>query len=450
MQGLMIGVSGIRGIVGKNLTPELVTKYACAFGSFLGPSLVGLSRDTRPSGKMFRHAAIAGLCATGCTVLDMGVAATPTCSVAVVELGLKGAIQISGSHNPPEWNAIKLFRADGIDLNDAEALAVREIFDEGGFNLVPNESLGVVEQCPDPHRLHIARVLNCVDVDAVRRRRPKVVLDACNGAGAVSGPRLLEALGCEVVTLGAEPTGQFHRLPEPIPENLGALCQKVAEVGADVGFAQDADADRMAIADEQGRLLGEEYSLAMVTRFVLSRRLGPVVTNYSTTRAVEDIAVQAGCPLYRTKVGEVNVAERMKAEQAVIGGEGNGGIIDPRVCWIRDSLIGMALVLEYMASSGKRVSELAADLPRYEIVKTKMECPRDRIPDIFHQVSLRYPDTKQDQTDGLRVDWPRQWVHVRPSGTEPVVRVIAEAPEAADAQRLCDEVGAIVRECACA
>ncbi len=423
----MIGVSGVRGVIGRSLTPELVTRFSMAFGTYMRGGTVVVGRDTRMSGAMVKHSVFAGLMASGCTIIDVGVATTPSCSLSIVELKADGGIVISGSHNPAEWNALKFFKKTGICLNEAEAAELLDIYYQGNFRGVAHDKLKAERIDPSAGERHLRRVLGVTDAEVVRRRRPRVVLDSCNGAGSLITQHLLEALGCEVVTIHCNPGEPFPHNPEPIFVNLGDLCRKVVEVKADVGFAQDADADRVAIVDETGRFIGEEYSLALATAAVLPKRRGKVVANLSTSRMAEDVAKRYGCEIVRTKVGEVNVAERMMAVGAVIGGEGNGGVIDPRVHYGRDSLSGIALVLQYLAESGRRLSELVADIPAYHMKKTKIECSRDVALELVRRATKEFPSERVNTEDGLRIDWPDAWVHVRASATEPAMRIIAEA-----------------------
>ena len=440
MDRLMVGVSGLRGIVGRALTPEIVTRWAMAFGTYVDGGRVVVARDTRPSGEMIKHAVLAGLMSQGCTVIDCDVCPTPACSLSVRDLEADGGMMISGSHNPAEWNALKFLRGDGIDLNEAQGAALRQIHDGGRFRSVPWHLLRAVEEDPGAADRHVSRILAKVNVEAIRARRPKVVLDACNGAGAVATPALLQRLGCQVVAINAEPTGEFVRDPEPVAENLEILCQAVREHRADVGFAQDADADRLALVDEGGRFLGEELSLALVARHLLARTPGVVVINISSSRMVDDVAQRFQSRVVRTKVGEVNVAEAIVEHGAVVGGEGNGGIIYPPVAPIRDSLSGLALILEYMAESGRPISELGADLNRYVIRKTRLACSAEEAGQVLDRAQEVYAAESLNLLDGVRIDWPDRWVQVRPSGTEPVIRIIAEARTAEEADRLCQEM----------
>jgi len=427
MDSLMIGVSGVRGVIGSSLTPELVTRFSMAFGTYMKGGSVVVGRDTRTSGAMVKHSVFAGLMASGCTIIDVGVATTPSCSLSIVELGADGGIVISGSHNPAEWNALKFFKRTGICLNESEASEFLDIYYQGNFRGVAHDKLKPERIDTEAGERHLQRVLAVTDGESIRKTRPRVVLDSCNGAGSLITPRLLTELGCDVVKIHCKPGEPFPHNPEPIFIHLGDLCREVVTVKADVGFAQDADADRMAIVDENGQFIGEEYSLALATAAVLPKRPGKVVANLSTSRMSEDIARRLDCRFVRTKVGEVHVAERMMAEKAVIGGEGNGGVIDPRIHYGRDSLSGMALVLQHMAETGKGMSELVAGIPRYHMKKTKIECTRDVALELVHRTSREYAGENVNTEDGVRIDWEDSWVHVRPSATEPAVRIIAEA-----------------------
>jgi phosphomannomutase len=308
------------------------------------------------------------------------------------------------------------------------------------------------ETVADSLTRHADLVLATVDVERIRRRRFKVLLDSNHGAGSLLGKRLIDELGCELTLLGGEPDGQFSHLPEPTAENLSGVLSRVTAVGADVGFCQDPDADRLALIDQRGRYLGEEYTLAICVDHLLRsppgettrNTPGPVVTNCSTSRMTEDLAAKYHSPFFRSAVGEANVVEMMQKRAAVLGGEGNGGVIDPRVGYVRDSFVGMALVLDAMAARGLPVSDLADELPRYEIVKTKLQLPAEKVPAALAGLARHFSDAKSDQLDGLRLDWPGKWLLVRASNTEPIVRAFAEAPTAAEAQRLCDEAAAVM------
>ncbi len=450
MDSLMIGVSGIRGIVGRSLTPELLVRFALAFGTYLDGGSVVIGRDTRTSGDMIKHSVLAGLLSAGCSIVDIHICPTPTVSVMVTELGADGGVVITGSHNPVEWNALKFMGSDGVCLSEDKGQALLDIYYEGGFTAVDWSGLKEVNENDAAFDVHIDRVLANIDVDLVRSKRFKVALDSCNGAGSVITPMFLEKLGCEVTRVHCTPNGLFPHNPEPTFEHLEDLCDVVEKDGFDVGFAQDADADRLAIIDETGRYLGEEYTLVLGARQVLATTPGAVAANLSTSRMIDDVAEHFGCRVIRTKVGEANVAAAMREHASVIGGEGNGGVIDPRTCYTRDSLSGMALVLEMLAGEERPISRIAADFPSYAMCKQKFECTRAGVPGVLAAVRNAAEDAQVNELDGVRLDWPDRWVHVRPSNTEPAVRVIAEAPQAADADSICKRFMKIAQQAAAA
>jgi phosphomannomutase len=439
--GLIVSVSGIRGIVGEGLTPEAATAFAAALGTYTQGGRVVLSRDGRPSGLLLRHAVLAGLLAAGCDIEDLGVMPTPTCGLAVRRLGAAGGIQITASHNPAPWNGLKLFGPDGMVLPASEGQKIKNLFEAKSFRRVSWQDLGKQNERPQAETWHQDRVLELVDVPRIRARQFRVFLDANGGAGGPLGRRLLEALGCQPIAHACQADGLFLHEPEPVLANLREICPRVAEHGAALGFVLDPDADRLAIIDELGHYIGEELTLALAVLFRLRQEPGPIVVNMSTSRVSEDIAKQFGCRLHRAAVGEANVVEKMRAVGAVIGGEGNGGVIDPRVGWVRDPFIGIGLILNLMAETGKKLSELVAELPAYHIVKDKYTINRDRLPELFKSLITHWPEAVVNRVDGLRLDWPDRWVHVRGSNTEPIVRVIAEAPRRDDAERLCHDVG---------
>jgi phosphomannomutase len=439
--GLMVSVSGIRGRVGGALTPEVVTRYAAAFGAWAASAgtsrTVVVGRDSRVSGPMFHRIAVGALQSVGCTVMDIGLTTTPTCQLAVEHHHAAGGLMLSASHNPIEWNALKFIGPTGLFLEAAEGAAMRALV-ESGIPYATWDRLGVVERDDRAVSRHIERVLSLpyVDVDALEARRFKVALDCCRGAGSVIMPALLERLGCVVSIINGEPDGRFPRPPEPVAENLGELERFVQATGADIGFAVDPDVDRLAIVSNAGRAIGEDYTLALAARLVLKHRRGPVVTNLSTSRVVEDAAVAGGAPLLRAPVGEVNVAVAMRDAGAVIGGEGNGGVILPELHLGRDAPVGAALVLQLMLEEARPVSAIVDELPRYVIVKDKLDRPDASLETVYGALRAAFPNAEVDLQDGLRLSWPDRWVHVRPSGTEPIVRVIAEAPTEAAARAL--------------
>lgn len=450
----MIGVSGMRGMVGGTLTPEVVVRMASALAVHVGRSgapkdgvayRVVFGRDGRVSGTFVRDAAVSALVAHGVAVVDLDIVTTPTVALMVRELGADAGVVATASHNPAPWNGLKFLRHDGIAPPPADAAAIRELFERRATAHVPVERLCPVTHDGGAHARHVGKVLELVDVLGISARRYKVVLDSVCGAGAVPTSMLLHRLGCQLVHLNGSPTGRFPHDPEPTEANLTELAAEVKRQRAHVGFAQDPDADRLAIVDEHGRYIGEEYTLALCAAHVLSKKPGATVAaNLSTSRMVDDIARQYGGRVVRTPVGEANVVQGMLTSGAVLGGEGNGGVIDPRVVPGRDSLTAIAMVLQRMAATGKSVSELVAELPRYEILKTKFECRREDAERAVAAVRAAFADERVDTQDGVRVDFADGWVHARPSNTEPIMRIIAEAPTRARATELVDAVRRVV------
>ena len=440
----IISVSGLRGIVGKSLDPLIASRYAAAFASETKTGTIVVGRDGRPTGQMLASAISSTLQAAGRDVLFADAAATPTIGVLVREHKAAGGIQISASHNPAEYNGMKLFGADGRVINATAGQRVLEKYQESVAPWVAHNQIGRLVSCDDTTSAHLQSVLSTVDVDRIRGCKFRVVLDSNHGAGAVLGKHLLDKLGCEFTILGAEPTGQFIHLPEPTAENLSQVGANIVSSQAVIGFCQDPDADRLALIDEEGRFIGEEYTVAIVLKHILKNRRGPIVTNCSTSRMAEDVAAEFDVPFFRSKVGEANVCDVMKEHDAVYGGEGNGGPIDPQVGYVRDSFVGIAQVLDAMAESQKKISQLAAELPRYEIYKTKMTMTREAIAGVFDQLEGHFSSAKADRMDGLRLDWEDKWLLVRASNTEPIVRFIAEASSMNDAKELCEQAKSVI------
>ena len=456
---LMISVSGVRGLVGTDLTPEVVARWAAAFGTWAGSGIrdtrngkrgrrvrIVLGRDARTSGPMFADAATAGLMSVGCNIIDVGLVPTPTVQLAVEHHKAAGGIILTASHNPIEWNALKFVGSDGIFLDGVAGTRVRELAAGDSLPRANYNAIGGVEADSDAISRHLAAVfaLRGVDVRAIRKRRFRVALDTVRGAGGAVMPELLERLGCRVTAINLDTDGLFPRPPEPVPENLKALGALVRRTKADVGIAVDPDVDRLAIVDERGNAIGEDYTLAFAIRAVLGKRDGgrgkgkTVVCNLSTSLVVEDAAREFGATVVRAPVGEANVARKMIELKAVIGGEGNGGVMYPALHVGRDAPVAGALLLALLARERATVSELVGRAPRYTIVKAKV--PRGaRLEQVYEGLRKRFGDAKVDTRDGLRLAWPDRWLHVRPSGTEPVIRLIAEAPTSADAQRLIEE-----------
>ncbi len=463
MSQRILSISGLRGVIGDGLDPQYLTEFAMSLGTMAQGGAIVLSRDGRSTGEMVRHAVVSGLMATGCRVLDAGIATTPTCGVLVKHHHAAAGLQITASHNPIQWNGLKPFSRAGAVLNAVQGEELLRILNERAFRLVGWEQLGAVEVLDDAAAPHVEKVLSLIDVDCIRQRKFKVVLDCNHGSGGVAAPRFLQALGCDVTVLGGSPDGRFEHVPEPLAENLTGLCDEVKRLGADVGFAEDPDADRLAIVDETGRYIGEELTLALCADFVLATRKGPFVVNGSTSRVTADIAAKHGCPFFRSHVGEANVVTKMNEVGAVLGGEGNGGVIDPQVGFVRDSFAAMAYVLNGLATpfvvppfgeanrlkaerqTQRTLSSWADALPQYTIVKDKLECPRDRVGLACAALKSTFGDAAAQAGDGLRLDWPDRWVQVRASNTEPIIRVIAEAPSSDAAKGLCSRAVEVVK-----
>jgi len=459
----MVGVSGIRGIVGKDLTEEIVARYASAFGLWAKQRkpLVVVGRDARESGPAFERAVVDGLASVGCSVVKVGVVPTPTVQLAVEHHAAGGGIAITASHNPIEWNALKFIGSDGIFLNGADGARVQGLVGKDGGGRGRTGEVTTDEGAVARH-LEAVLKLPAVDVEHVRARQFTVALDAVRGAGGPIMRALLERLGCEVAGINLETDGRFPRPPAPVPENLGGLSTLVKRSGAALGIAVDPDVDRLAIVDETGAPIGEDYTLAFAVHAVLgaqpsdSRTVGPtgahqsdrptvrlVVCNLSTSLVVEDAAREYGAEVIRTPVGEVHVARAILRLGAAIGGEGNGGVMYPALHAGRDAPVAAALLLTLLARQGKRVSELVAAAPRYTIVKAKAERGTRNaergMEDVYAALRRLFPDASVDTQDGLRLAWRDRWLHVRPSNTEPIIRLIAEAPSGTGAQELVDE-----------
>jgi len=436
----MVSVSGVRGLVGTDLTPELVARYGAAFGALIrrgGHETAVLARDSRTSGPMFLAAAQSGLQSVGCRVIDCGMVPTPTAQLAVEHHHAGGGIVVTASHNPVEWNALKFIGHDGVFLDQASADELKAGVEARSLARAGWDGIGGVVSDPEAVARHIDLVLALpfVDLERIRRRRFVVALDCVRGAGGTIAPRLLEQLGCRVSGINLETDGRFPRPPEPLPANLGPLGELVRREKADIGLALDPDVDRLALTDATGSPIGEDYTLAFAVRAVLAKSSGPVVINLSTSLVVEDAAKRLGASVERAPVGEANVARAIRRHHAVIGGEGNGGVILPALHLGRDAPLAVTLVLHLMAVTGKSVAELVGEQPRYVIVKGKTPRGGD-VERMYGELLRRYPEARADRQDGLRLAWDNRWLHVRPSGTEPIVRLIAEAPTEEMAENL--------------
>ncbi len=436
---LKISISGVRGVIGDSLTPALLTRFAQAFGTYVGSGTIVIGRDPRTSGEMVRQAVIAGLLSSGCRVIDLDICPVPTVQLIVRQRKASGGIAITASHNPAEWNALKFVNSEGLFLSPGQARELLDIYHQSDYTKVRGSDMRSVEMFTGALDAHIKTILDAVGV-LPPTRKLKVALDSCNGAGSILAPRLLEALGAEVVSINTTPNGSFPRGAEPIAENLTALCQLVKDSGADVGFAQDMDADRLAVVDERGEPIGEENTLVLAARLIVSHSPGTLVTNLSTTSAMDDLAAKFSCALHRSKIGEANVTELMKSVGAVIGGEGNGGVIYPAINFCRDSHVGMALILHLLAQTGRAVSDLLGDLPRYVMIKEKLDCPSEKIAEVLKLIRRDFAAEQLDLRDGVKVSFADGWLHVRGSNTEPIIRLIAEARNETRAREILSSV----------
>lgn len=450
---LIKSISGFRGTIGgragENLTPEDIVSSVAAYGAWLlasgAPPKVVIGRDARPSGPQVSALTSATLQCMGITVIDCGLATTPTVEMAVVSREAGGGIILSASHNPKEYNALKLLNHQGEFISKADGEHLLALIEQGKVTYASVDDLGGLH--PDKTALndHIQAVLEhpLVAVDAILKANFTVVLDAVNSVGALSIPPLCDALGVKCTVLNGEMNGEFAHNPEPLPQHLGGLMTAVNELGADLGIAVDPDVDRLALVGPGGRWIGEEYTLVTVADYVLGIQPGPTVSNLSSTRALADLTRSYGQEYYASAVGEVNVVAKMKAVSASIGGEGNGGIIDPLLHYGRDSLIGLALVLSHLATSGKTINELRDSYPHYEMIKDKIQRSPDLdLPAALARLENHFPDASPNTVDGLKLDFPNGWVHLRQSNTEPIIRVYAEAASVQEARELADSVKA--------
>jgi len=438
LQGLMVSPSGVRGIVGQTLTPDAVLRVAGAHASFLDAGSVVIGRDTRPSGEWVQSLAKAALLASGHDVIQVGIAPTPTILFAIRHHGASGGIAITASHNPAPWNALKLFGPGGTFLAPEQSEEVARRARRGRASWVLNDRVGALSEDHGAIQRHRDAItgLPGLDLARIRNRRFRVVVDAVNGAGSIATPALLEAMGCEVERLYCDPDGRFPRVAEPLPENLGALSERVRATGAAIGFANDPDADRLAIVDERGEPIGEERTLQIAVDWALSLHPGPVAVNASTSIGVELIARRYGVSVHRTKIGEAHVAQKLIEIGGVIGGEGNGGVIYPALHATRDGLLAAAIAMDWLARDTRSLSARVAELPPVTMVKRKLELRIQDSASLHEALSRAFPDGERNVLDGEKYLWEDCWVQVRASGTEPIVRILAEAPTRERAESL--------------
>jgi phosphomannomutase len=444
----MMSVSGVRGIFGKGMDPQLIFKISAHLANYLrnknqsdNPYII-IGRDSRTTGEALFHAAASGIMSVGVNVQYLGIATTPTVLLAVEQAQGKaiGGICITASHNPAEWNALKLVDQNGMFLFPEFAKEFYTLID----NPIPYTSwdkIGKLSTYDKANEDHINKVLEIpyIGLDQIRSKHFRVVLDSVNGAGCVISKKMLTELGCEVIEINGEPTGIFAHNPEPLNKNLAQLEDAVKQHNADIGFATDPDGDRLAIVSEKGVCIGEEFSLLLAEKFVLSKVKGDIVTNLSSSMASDDIAQEFGVSVIRTAIGEINVGKKMKEIKSPIGGEGNGGIICPDVHYTRDAIAGMALILAFMAEELKPISEIVMSIPHYFIAKEKLDLLPEQLDKVMEHAYTIYPDTDKNTTDGIKYIFDKKWVHIRKSGTEPIIRVYAEAKTQDDADQLCDK-----------
>jgi len=440
MKPLKIGITGVRGIVGETFTPELAVEFAEAFGTYLDRGRILVCRDTRPSGPMIRSAVLAGLLAAGCEVIDLGICPTPSMQLAVRWLKAEGGIAITAGHNPGQWNALKFVRGDGLYLNPTQGEELLDIFHQGEFAKATWDTIKQTVQTVDPIEEHIKVLRESFAVEAIRAKKLTVAVDCCNGACSFLSPKWLATLGCEVLAVNDDPNAPFPHTPEPKRETMAQLCAVVKAGHAAIGFAHDADGERLGIVTDAGEPLSEEMTLAIATAIRLREKTGTVVTNVSTSNAIDMIAARHGGSVVRTPVGQTYISEGLIEHNGVLGGEGSGGITVPEVHLTHDSAAAIGLILEHLAQTGERISELVYQLPRLTILKHNVAVEPHRLYSVLQEfrAAMEQEGIEVDSTDGIKVTLPMGWVHVRASNTESMIRIIVEAEEQAAARELLD------------
>ena len=441
-KNLMASVSGVRGIVGEGLTPETLVKYVSAFGQKNSGGKIVVGGDPRVSNKFIRPLVKSTLMACGCDVVDIGITPTPTVQIMTEKLRASGGIAITASHNPIQWNGLKFIGTDGLFLPEREIFQLFQEADSRKRSYAPWDKLGDESHYDNAIQDHLGLIyqLPYLDIDLIKKKKFKVAVDCVNGAGGTIIPRLLRDLGCEVIELNTEPNGIFAHTPEPVPQNLVDLAVAVKEHKADLGVAVDPDVDRLAMIANDGNPLGEEYTLALAVKFILSKKLGYVVVNLSTSRVIDDVAQYYNVLLFKTKVGEINVAQKMREVGAVVGGEGNGGVILPEVHLGRDAPVGLALILQSLAEFDGTISQLKQTLSQYYILKDKESVKNINAEKVIAHFAEKYRDEQLELSDGLRIDRADSWIHLRRSNTEPIVRIIVESRTPEISWRILQEV----------
>ncbi len=437
MPTLMVSISGIRGIVGGGLEPEVIVKYTAAYADFVGRGKVVVGRDARSTGDMVNHLVTGTLLAKGVEVVDIGICPTPTVQYTVKNLRAQGGIAISASHNPNEWNALKLLNSTGQFMTPEENIELQNILQKNENKYVEWHKVGQYSNFTKGLEKHVNDVLDLkyIDKEAIRKRKFRVLADCVNGAGAYVIPDLLRQFGCEVVEYDCDKTGIFPRLPEPLPENLVDTMNAVKENNVDLGIVVDPDVDRLVLITEKGEPFGEENTITQAVKFVMSKEKGNAVINLSTTRAVEDVAKEFGGEVFRSPVGEANVVKKMKETGAIIGGEGSGGVIYPALHYGRDALVGIAITLQHLLEFGGTLSEMKNQLPQYFIAKRKIDLGNVDPDLVINKLIQRFQPAQINTEDGLRIDFDDHWVHFRKSNTEPIIRCITEAKTLEDAEK---------------
>jgi phosphomannomutase len=437
---LKIGITGVRGIVGETFTPELAVEFAQAFGTYFDGGRILVCRDTRASGPMVSAGVFAGLLAAGCEVINLGICPTPSLQLAVTWLDADGGIAITAGHNPSQWNALKFVRGDGLYLNATEAEELLDVFHQGEFRKVTWDKIATTTAKRDSIQHHLATLSKAFDVAAINNRKLKVAVDCCNGACSLLIPHWLNQLGCEVITINDDPTAPFPHRPEPTAETMTQLSAVVKASGADIGFAHDADGERLGIVTDLGEPLSEEMTLAIATEIRLQRKTGAVVTNMSTTSAIDQIVARYGGTVIRTAVGQAYISEAMGEHDAILGGEGSGGVTVPEIHLTHDSGAAVGLVLEGLARSGEPISQVVQRLPRFIMLKRNLAIEPNRLYSVMKNFRTLVDRERLDYdlTDGVKVSLPEGWIHVRASNTESMIRIIVEAEEAKDASFLLD------------
>jgi phosphomannomutase len=437
---LKIGPSGVRGEIGESLTPQLVTSFAAAFGAYSGAGPVLVGTDTRPSGEMLKHAAIAGLLSVGCTPVDVGIVPVPALMLHVREAGAFGGISVGGSGGWLEWNAIRFIGSGGLTLRPNQAAELTDLYHQGVYPRVRAQEMSDVRADSTTIDRHLGAVMKSIDVERIRARRLTVAVDPKRGAASTPTLRLLDRLACDVTAIHADPGAPFPPNTGLEESNLVELGELVRQAGADVGFAQDVDADRLVVVDEAGRPMGADLTVVLAVQRLLERKRGAVVVDVSASRMVDDVAARFECPVYRSAVGEAHVLEAMAEHGAEVGGESDGGVVVLPVNACRDSFAAMAVILEALALSGGPISGLRARVPSYSIVRERLLCPTRDIAPSLRLIRTLFPDARIDLTDGVKATWDEQWLLARASGTESAIRLAAEAPTEGEARALVNRV----------